>query len=500
MKDRKNTYQAAFVGAALVAWIMLGSYWYNTNCCSDWEVASSEDIAQYGRLVIHDGALFKVESPQNILFALNESKPEIAAEVSDNLFKTISYIKSNPLKKIVITGYYGSEEIAPKDLSKNRAMALQKLFLDAATPSYQVEIRTKEKINLLRDRSHLIGMVRLQIAALSPIKAVDNLNDLEVIFNTNLAFKTSSVHFLMPIGDISKTKLKEIAAYLENRPSRKLVLNGYYLPSEKNTSGFPNLGLVRANKIKSILVGLGAPARQIVTKGLVNPKLETISSPLYGDFLLQSIAFVFEDVTTAYIDFWENENRRLDRLFRKKKSYRFDDFELEEMKIVKEESLRKYLQDLHYYMSLHPQALLYSIGHSNQTEDITFNYRTAHERATYVKNFLVENGFEEAKIIVQSLGATAPLGSDNSRKGQYLNRRVDLYLSPTGKAPKVSSRRQQKTAASVKNKKKNRKLKSEAKKATKKEGTERKNNSDISTQKKEVEETKEEISIQKDTL
>ena len=73
------------------------------------------------------------------------------------------------------------------------------------------------------------------------------------------------------------------------------------------------------------------------------------------------------------------------------------------------------------------------VGHSNNYYDREKNYSLGYDRSRFIKDFLVESGFDAKRIVVRSMGARYPLGSDKTLFGQKRNRRVDLFVSTDGK-------------------------------------------------------------------
>jgi OOP family OmpA-OmpF porin len=436
MKQRSTIF-AICSAIALVGWIATGSYLFATNCCSD-SPTIVNGIVQNNLFSIKDGNKFEVSSNRAIQFASNSTEPQLSEDIMDKLFETIQYIKSNPFKKLVLTGYYSEQETTNDQLGRNRALAIQNIFTGADVPPYQIEIVVKTKKNLQRSQGYLLGMIDFTFQPINPIIAEDDLNDFKVIFEDDFAFKKSSIQSLMETSAATKNKLSEIATYLKNRQSRRLIIEGYYHPSEINNSGLPNLGLVRANQVKILISSFGVPDQQIEIKGVVKPNLPIINSTLYGAFVYSTIQFRFQNMDKKYLDSLKVERIRIEKVLKEKKVYRFKDFGAEEMKIVKNDELRSYLQDIIAYTNINQRAAIYCVGHNNYTQDQEFNYNRGYERAEYVKAFLEDHGVHPDRIVVKSAGAKHPLGTNTTLYGQYINRRVDLIVSLDGTTPKLS--------------------------------------------------------------
>lgn len=434
---RRSTILAACSAFALVGWIAAGSYLFATNCCPESSPVVN-GVVQNSLLSVKDGTRFQVSANSAVQFAINSPKAVLSEEIMDKLFELSRYIKSNPLRKLILVGYYGVDETTNEQLGLNRALDVKKIFLKAGVPEYQLGINTKSKRHLQRNQEFLMGMVDFNFEALDPIVVRDDLHDFERVLDGNLAFKKSSLNLLMPLAPSAKSIFSDIASYLKNRRSRKLIIKGYYHPNEVNDSGLPNLGIGRANKIKMLLTSLSVPDQQIEIQSIQKADLSVINSTLYGIFTLGSIDLSFEEVTKTYLDSLEAKRRSLEAIFREKKIYRFKDFGAEEMKVVRSEALRAYLLDVINYININPRAAIYCVGHSNYTKDRDFNYNRGYERAEYIKKFLSKHGVHPDRIVVKSVGAKHPLGTDKTLYGQYINRRVDLVISFDGTTPKLS--------------------------------------------------------------
>jgi len=76
--------------------------------------------------------------------------------------------------------------------------------------------------------------------------------------------------------------MQKVADYLNANPRKNLTLTGLYKGDEANNSGFENLGLGRADAIKKYLIGLGAPAAQLLTGGRGYSDLHVVDDKAYN--------------------------------------------------------------------------------------------------------------------------------------------------------------------------------------------------------------------------
>jgi len=439
-----NGILALITAAALLLWMAAGSYLFSKTCCDEFNLGTTSEQATLGQssqLLIKDGGAFYTKASTTVLFNPNSAKPVVVEDVSKSIFEMIEYIKSHPLKKVIITGYVAKQEEKGIELAKERAKAVQDIFIQSATPTYQVEIKSRATDNLKRNENYVVGMVDFEFEPIAPLVVKDEIHSFEANFLDNFAYKKSSFNFVMPLSQDIKMNFRKIANYLKARRDRKLLIKGYYNSEEKNTSGLPNLGLVRANKIKMLLSSLGAPENQMELAGEERATLQPIESKLYGTFVPAAIDFQFNKMTIAYKRYLEKERKRIEEDFEQSKVFRFKDFGPEEHKIVRDVDLRNYLNDLILYLSINQRAKIYCIGHSNRTRDDKLNYSKGYERAEFVKKFLSGHGIHPDRIVVKSEGAKRPLGSEKTLFGQYYNRRVDLYVSVDGEYDDIYKRK-----------------------------------------------------------
>ncbi len=440
MQRRNRTY--AFISAlALLTWLASGSYYVSETCCGNTNAvpAPLPVLTSSGIMLIEDGEDFSVESDQTIVFATNDARPILYEKVSESLMKTIEYIKSNPLKKITITGLYAKNEKDGLVLARNRADSIRKLFVTVGTPAYQLNVQAGQKDDLIIDKNSnmILSAVEFSFSCIAPFNVLDEKTKFQLQTNNNLIFKYSTNNFLMQPDDDLNKELSKLAAYLQNQPTRKLVLTGYNHPDEKNETALVNLGKGRANIIRKILMGFGAKGTQIETKGIQEERIAVVQSSLYGKFLPNSVGFKFEPLSRKYAQFLKNEKRRIEKNFKEIQVFRFKDFKKQGHEIIVDVKTKEYLNDLILYLCINERAKVYCVGHSNAMKSADKGFEIASDRALYTQEFLIKHGINSDRIVIKSAGATHPLGEETTKYGQQINRRVDLFISYDGKTPKL---------------------------------------------------------------
>ncbi len=67
-------------------------------------------------------------------------------------------------------------------------------------------------------------------------------------------------------------------------------------------------------------------------------------------------------------------------------------------------------------------------GHTDETGSVSYNEELSRGRAESVAASLIAFGISQDQLIVDSFAATKPIGSNLTKEGRQLNRRVDIYI------------------------------------------------------------------------
>lgn len=432
--QRKNTTYAILSGIALVAWMTFGSLFYASQCCNP---VVSESYA--GQLLIQDGNNFMVQHNEVIAFPKNSEQLILSEQVSKELFKVVRYVKSNPIKRLTVVGLYLSSETGGAELGKARAEAMRRVFIESGTPDYQIRTEIGRRDDLPVDASEevLLGGIDFIFDCLAPFEISDPAHRFSLKAEDNFVFDYNSAQFLMPLSSFMETQVKVLANYLKEHPDRQLKITGYNHPDETHYGALQNLGLARANAVRSLLLQAGAPALQLWVDGIAEERLAVLSSELYDQFLPNALGFKFEALSTPRVKALEKKLAATTEALKKRQVFRFKDFGLEEEKIVVDEELKTYLNELILYLSSRPKSAVYIVGHSNTLETKEKSALKGRERALYVRDFLVEQGIAPSQIKTTTAGDSHPLGKRETRYGQQINRRVDLFVSYAGEEPQL---------------------------------------------------------------
>ena len=213
-----------------------------------------------------------------------------------------------------------------------------------------------------------------------------------------------------------RTSMTKIANYLKGNTDRAVTVTGYYESDEKNRSILPNLGLARANNIKSYLNKLGVPSAQIDTKA------STAVECIKGDTIRHGIAMAFGKAGNNSDRIAQIKNRLYGKPVIVQFATNSDNINLNAQQ-------RQDFADLFYYLERVEGAKLDVGGHTDNVGNIVSNTTLSKGRAEFVKNYLVKNGnVPMNKMDVQGFGPTKPRASNNTTEGKAQNRRVEVIL------------------------------------------------------------------------
>lgn len=233
----------------------------------------------------------------------------------------------------------------------------------------------------------------------------------------HLRFLRSSFNRLNPSAKAGEL-LTSTANYLKANKNRRLTITGYYDDNERNASVLGNLGLARANDVKSYLATLGVPTNQLdISFG------KHAENCWNGDTLKRGVSFAFSTLTAQ-------KDNRLEliksRLAGKPITLYF---ETNKDSLSLSAQQRQDFTDLVYYLDQVPAAKLQIGGHTDNVGDRNYNVQLSRERADFAKNYLSKNGgLQAARMNTNGFGPDKPVGSNTTPEGRAQNRRVEVVL------------------------------------------------------------------------
>ncbi len=234
----------------------------------------------------------------------------------------------------------------------------------------------------------------------------------------NFNFSLNSFNYIKPIDNCVNDGIDKLKAYFDKNPNGRLLITGYALKTEKNTSAFPNLGFARANDIKNYFISKGIPSNRFD----INGELKDIWD-LDSDTLLGPLNYtITNNQTSAKAQDWDaiKEEMNADPLIL------YFNTNQSEINLNKEERLR--ITELARYLDNVPDAKINSVGHTDGTGDRNVNIQLGLERAEFAKDYLAKNGINGNRIESSSKGPDEPIADNLTPEGKAKNRRTEITL------------------------------------------------------------------------
>ncbi len=232
----------------------------------------------------------------------------------------------------------------------------------------------------------------------------------------DLLFNVSQFNLLPPSQSL-KAALVQTRDYLQKNPQRALQLTGIYGDDEKNTGIYSDLGLARANQVKSLLSELGIPTAQMFAASIKNPTLQRT-----GDTVLSAIQFAFADLP--------KDDDRLQAIYQSLSGKPIVlHFETNQSQIELTEEQRKNFSDLTYYLDHKKGSKIEATGFTDNQGSAAKNLELGQQRADFVRGYLAKQGVNAQQISASSQGIRQPVAPNNNAEGRAQNRRVEISLN-----------------------------------------------------------------------
>jgi len=262
------------------------------------------------------------------------------------------------------------------------------------------------------------------VAAVAPAKTCADSDTWT--FNDNRAFKTQSDQFFRFIKSnyrsLSKSNcledaMESTAGYLKENTDRSVTVTGLYEQSEVNNSILPDLGLARANNIKTMLTAMGIPASQIIT----NSKLIGLNN-FSNDTLTHGINLSFGALANSSTRINDIKTRLLGNPVTLYFASGQDNINLSAQQ-------RQDFADLIYYLDNVNTSSLDISGHTDNQGNLQSNINLSVQRADFVQNYLANRGgIPTNKMATQGMGPNQPVDTNATPQGRAKNRRVEVLL------------------------------------------------------------------------
>ncbi len=248
-----------------------------------------------------------------------------------------------------------------------------------------------------------------------------NISGKDLTYNChdNFRFLSNDFNNIQPVNDSINNGIGLLKTYFDKNKD-KLVITGYALNSEKNTSAFPNLALARANNLKDYFVSKGIASNRFELKGELRDAWKMSKDTILGaaDFRIMQ----GEEVATEKVEDWAALKAKINAnpliLY----------FQTNQTDVDLSVEDRQKVADLARYLDNVSDGKLSAVGHTDNVGDRTNNTRLGLGRAEFAKNYLSKNGIAGAKVETSSKGPDEPIADNNTADGKSKNRRTVVTI------------------------------------------------------------------------
>ncbi|WP_394759806.1 OmpA family protein [Flavobacterium sp.] len=247
-----------------------------------------------------------------------------------------------------------------------------------------------------------------------------NGTDFNYACHNNFRFLTNGFNTIQPVHDSINLGIDQLKAYFDKNPNQKLLITGYALNSEKNTSAFPNLGIARANDIKNYFISKGFASNRFETNGEIrdawNVSNDTVLGPV--DFKINENEIASTEKTEDWNALKEKNNTNPLILY----------FNTNQTEINLTTEERQKISDLSNYLDHVSDAKISCVGHTDNVGNRDVNTKLGQNRADFAREYLTKNGISADKIESSSKGPNEPIADNNTSEGKAKNRRTVVTL------------------------------------------------------------------------
>ncbi len=197
------------------------------------------------------------------------------------------------------------------------------------------------------------------------------------------------------------------------KPNQILQITGLYSKEEKNNTTFNNLGLARADKVRTD-IGLAENRTELKSQMVPTSRLDKENRFVSAQFtnLIKSDNVKEERV----VDENNNIQTKTTIYFPFNSTNKLNDSEVE-----------NYLNDVASKVRNSGEKVRLT-GHTDNIGSSASNIRLGERRATIVKDYLIRKGVTPNKIITASQGEASPIASNDTDNGRAKNRRTELQI------------------------------------------------------------------------
>ena len=244
--------------------------------------------------------------------------------------------------------------------------------------------------------------------------------DLTYSCNDNFRFLSNDFKNIQPISDSINNGIGLLKSYFDKNKD-KLVITGYALNSEKNTSTYPNLALARANDLKNYFVSKGIATNRFELKGELRDAWK-----MSGDTILGNVDFRImqaKEFATEKAEDWVALKTKINA----NPLILYFNTGQAQINLSAEEKLK--IADLSRYLDNVEGSKINAVGHTDNAGNRDANIKLGLNRANFAKVYFAKNGIPATKIETSSKGSDEPIADNKTADGKAKNRRTVVILN-----------------------------------------------------------------------
>ena len=201
----------------------------------------------------------------------------------------------------------------------------------------------------------------------------------------------------------------ELANYLKTNKDRELNVVGIYGQNEINPSKYADLGIARAEDIKTRLVALGIDGNRIKTSSEMRADYTAVQDTMY-DCIAMNVAVtkaIEKDITIEpRIIYFETGKSTIDLT----------------------PELQAYIRNVKAYIQQKPDARIILTGHTDDVGAEDINQKLGLQRAEKTRTELTKIDIDANRVSLDSKGETQPLKPNSTADGRQANRRCEIIV------------------------------------------------------------------------
>ncbi|HBH25771.1 MAG TPA: hypothetical protein DDY13_20445 [Cytophagales bacterium] len=101
----------------------------------------------------------------------------------------------------------------------------------------------------------------------------------------------------------------------------------------------------------------------------------------------------------------------------------------DQIQFIEDEQFTAYIQDLNTYLIQEETLNVSVVGYTDYIGPATYNNELGLKRASFTKNYMVNNGLDEERILCFSRGESSPVSENDTSVGRAKNRRTEISIT-----------------------------------------------------------------------